>query len=84
MQLTTLITYFTTYPCDVVNVKTVEVLSYTGITSITVNETEYENPNRVCLMTTDNRIEMKITQYNSKKITSIPIADIETITIEPC
>lgn len=84
MELITLIDHFTTYPSDVVNVKTLEVLSYTGIASITVNGTEYENPDRVCLMNTDTGIEMKITQYQSKKVTSTPIADIETITIEPC
>ena len=80
MDFLELISHLTT-DTEIVGTPNGEALSYINIGKITVNNTEYSNPLRVCLMNTDTGIKLYISQYNAKKITGFAIADIETLEV---
>ena len=80
MDFLELITHLTT-DTEIVGTPNGEALSYINISKITINNTEYSNPLRVCLMNTDTGIKLYISQYNAKKITGFAIADIETLEV---
>lgn len=80
MDFLELISYLTA-DTEIVGTSNGEALSYINIGKITVNNTEYPNPLRVCLMNTDTGIKLYISQYNAKKITGFAIADIETLEV---
>ena len=80
MKFTKVISKFKTEP-EIVNVGSVETLSYSGIETITVNETEYGEVFRVCLMNKDSKVRMYVSQFQAKKVTGIDIEDIEDLEV---
>ena len=80
MDFLELISHLTT-DTEIVGTPNGEALSYINIGKITVNDTEFPNPSRVCLINTDDTIKVYISQYGAKKITSYDIADIETMEV---
>ena len=80
MDFLELISHLTT-DTEIVGTPNGEALSYINIEKITVNDTEYPNLLRVCLMNTETGIKLYISQYGAKKITCYSIADIETMEV---
>ena len=81
MEFLTLIDKFINTQRETIGAYNDAQLSYTGITTLTVNNTTYTDIVRVCIINRNDEIKLYITQYKNQKVTSILISDIETLNV---
>jgi len=84
MDLITLIgTLETNLERELVSTNFGPTVSYAALTpkTVTINNTSYLQTNRLCLISNNNVTKLYVAGYNFKKLVSVNISTINTITI---